>query len=181
MGMIRATREYAKTESNLLPNAENVRFFLDAVGRDTIQEALAAARAKAAAPREQRQLERLSSAVRYWEMAVYQGKLFAGTLPSGHVYSLEAGKCASHDRALRPGWRHLAAVKSGGLLKLYVDGECVVQTGPFDPAKYNLTNKQPLLVGFGSHDHFNGKMRDLRIYRRALVDADLAILGKTKP
>ena len=77
MGMIRATREYAKTESNLLPNAENVRFFLDAVGRDTIQGALGAARAKAAAPREQRQIERLSSSVRYWEMAAEIFKLRA--------------------------------------------------------------------------------------------------------
>ena len=118
---------------------------------------------------------------RIWSMAVYQGKLFAGTLPSGHVYSLEAGKCVSHDRALAPGWRHLAAVKSGGTLKLYVDGVCVARTEPFDPAKYNLTNKQPLLVGFGSHDYFNGKMRDLRIYRRALGDADVQKLGKTKP
>ena len=118
---------------------------------------------------------------RVWSMAVYQGKLFAGTLPSGHVYSLEAGKCVSHDRALRPGWRHLAAVKSGGLLKLYIDGECVARSTPFDPNEYNLANRRPLLIGFGSHDHFNGRMRDLRIYRRALVDADLATLGKMRP
>ncbi len=118
---------------------------------------------------------------RIWSMAVYRGKLFAGTLPSGHVYSLEAGKCVSHDHAIAPGWRHLAAVKSGGMLKLYVDGECVARTGPFDPAKYNLANKQPLLLGFGSHDYFNGKMRDLRIYRRTLADSDLTTLGKTEP
>ena len=109
-------------------------------------------------------------------MAVYQGRLLAGTLPSGHVYSLEAGKCVSDSRSLRPGWRHLVAVKSGGTIKLYIDKKCVAQSTPFDATAYDLTNKQPLLVGFGPHAHFNGRMRDLRIYRRALSDADLAKL-----
>jgi hypothetical protein len=115
---------------------------------------------------------------RVWSMAVYQGRLFAGTLPSGHVRWLEAGKCVSHDRALEPGWRHLAAVKAGRLLKLYVDGQCVARSAPFEPGDYDLSNGQPLRIGFGSHDHFNGKMRDLRIYRRAMVDDELAALRK---
>ena len=118
---------------------------------------------------------------RVWSMAVYQGKLFAGTLPSGHVHSLDAGKCVSDDRALRPGWRHLAAVKNDGSLKLYVDGQCVARAAQFDQAHCDITNRQPLLVGFGQHDHFNGKIRDLRIYRRALSDADLATLCKNTP
>ena len=113
---------------------------------------------------------------RVWSMAVFQGKLFAGTLPSGHVLSLEAGRAVSNDRALQPGWRHLAAVKAGGLLKLYVDGRCVARSTPFEPAQFNLANKRPLLVGFGQHDHFNGKMRDLKIYARALSDADVLAL-----
>lgn len=118
---------------------------------------------------------------RVWSMAVYQGKLFAGTLPSGHVYALEAGKCVSDDRALGPGWRHLAAVKADGSLKLYVDGRRVAQTAQFDPADCDLTNRQPLLVGFGKHDHFNGKMRDLRMYRRALSEEELANFCKNSP
>ena len=118
---------------------------------------------------------------RVWSMAVYQGRLFAGTLPSGRVYSLEAGGCVSDDHALRPGWRHLAAVKDGGRLRLYVDGQCVAHSTPFDPADYSITNHQPLRIGFGQHDHFNGKMRDLRIYRKALSDAELLSLGKHAP
>ena len=83
--------------------------------------------------------------------------------------------------ACSPGWRHLAAVKAGGLLKLYVDGQCVARSAPFDPGDYDLTNGQPLLIGFGQHDHFNGKMRDLRIYRRAMVDEELAGLREQSP
>ena len=103
---------------------------------------------------------------RVWSMAVYQGRLFAGTLPSGHVFSLEAGKCATYDRELAPGWRHVAAVKAGGPLKLYVDGQCVATSSQFDPAEYDLSNPSPLRIGFGQHDYFNGRMRDLRLYRR---------------
>ena len=110
---------------------------------------------------------------RVWSMAVYQGKLFAGTLPSGHILSLEAGRAVSHDRALQSGWRHLTAVKADGQLKLYVDGECVGRSSPFSAAQFNLNNKRPLLIGFGQHDHFNGKMRDLRMYARALSDEDV--------
>ena len=110
---------------------------------------------------------------RVWSMAVYGGKLFAGTLPSGHVWSLEAGKCVTDDRALAPGRRHVAAVKSGGLLKLYVDGRCVATSSGFNPNDYDLTNDRPWRIGLGQHDHFRGKMRDLRIYDRALEDQDV--------
>lgn len=115
---------------------------------------------------------------RVWSMAVYQGKLFAGTLPSGRVLCLEAGRCASYDRALSPGWRHVTAVKAGGLLKLYVDGQQVAASTAFHPADYNLSNQQPLNIGAGQHDSFCGKMKDLRIYRRALGEREIRALGR---
>jgi len=115
---------------------------------------------------------------RVWSMAVYDGKLFAGTLPSGHVFSLEAGKCATYDRSLAPGWRHVAAVKSGGQLKLYVDGQCAATSSAFDPTRYDLANQQPLRIGFGQHDYFNGKLRDVRIYNRALASQEIQALAE---
>jgi hypothetical protein len=115
---------------------------------------------------------------RVWSMAVYRGKLFAGTLPSGRVLSLEAGKCASYDRALPPGWRHVAAVKTGESLRLYVDGQRVAESTAFDPAEYNLSNHEPLRIGTGENDRFHGKMKDLRIYDRALGEEEIRALGK---
>ena len=105
---------------------------------------------------------------RAWTMAVYDGKLFCGTLPSGHVLSLEAGKCATYDHALPSGWHHLAAVKTKDRLQIYLDGKRVAQSTSFKPGQYNLRTKQPLKIGFGQHDYFNGKMRDVRLYSRAL-------------
>ncbi len=113
---------------------------------------------------------------RVWSMAVFQGRLFAGTLPSGRVLSLEAGKCVTYDRELPSGWRHIVAVKAGGLLKLYVDGQCVARSSPFDPADYDLSTKSPLRIGFGQHDYFHGRIRDLRFYQRSLGDQEIRSL-----
>ncbi|MSS70227.1 MAG: LamG domain-containing protein [Candidatus Latescibacteria bacterium] len=114
---------------------------------------------------------------RVWSMAVFQGRLFGGTLPSGHVYALEAGKSVTYDHELKPGWRHLVAVRHGDRLKLYVDGRLAATSSPFNPADYDLSSDSPLRIGFGAHDHFNGKIRDLRIYNRALTDTEVEALG----
>ncbi len=113
---------------------------------------------------------------RAWSMAVYQGRLFVGTLPSGHVWSFEAGKNATHDRPLRPGWRHIVAMRLRSSLKLYVDRKQIAMSSTFDSAAYNLTNGQPLRLGFGQHDYFNGRMKDVRIYRRALSEGEISRL-----
>ena len=75
-----------------------------------------------------------------------------------------------------PGWRHVVAAKAGGLLKLYIDGQCRAQSSPFDPAEYDLSTPSPLRIGFGQHDYFNGRMKDLRLYRRALDEAEIRAL-----
>jgi hypothetical protein len=101
-------------------------------------------------------------------MAIHDGKLFAGTLPSGHVYSLEAGKCVTYDREVPPGWRHIAAVREKDRLKLYLDGKLVATSDPFDPEEFDLTNDRPLQIGFGPQDYFKGRIRDFRLFDRAL-------------
>lgn len=115
---------------------------------------------------------------RAWSMAVYQGKLFCGTLPSGRVFCLEAGRNATCDDALEPGWRHVAAVREAGRLRLYIDGRPVAVSASFDPASYNLANGEPLRLGAGSGDFFNGWMRDVRLYETALPEQDVLELHR---
>ncbi len=105
---------------------------------------------------------------RAWSMAVFDGKLFCGVLPSGHVHSLEAGKAVTYDQQLPAGWRHLAAVRADDRLQLYVDGKLVTESTAFDSHEWNLQPDMPLKIGFGQHDYFNGRMKDVRIYGRAL-------------
>ena len=114
---------------------------------------------------------------RLWSMAVYDGKLFAGTLPSAKVYSFEAGKNVTYDYALPAGPKHIAAIRSGGALKLYIDGKVVSESSSFDPALFDITNERPLLIGNGAHDCFNGRISDFRIYNRALNDDEVGALS----
>ena len=106
---------------------------------------------------------------RAWSMAVFGGRLFSGTLPSGHVRSFEAGKNVTYDRELPPGRRHIAAVKERNRLKLYVDGRLVSQSGEFSAEDFDLSNDVPLRIGSGAHDHFLGRLGDVRLYARALT------------
>jgi len=117
---------------------------------------------------------------RAWSMAVFQGKLFCGTLPSGHVYSLEAGNSVTHDYELGHGWKHLAAVRAGNVLKLYVDGKQVAASSGFTAADYDVSNDQPLKIGLGDHDHFNGSLSGLRLYNGALSDAEVRALAAAR-
>lgn len=122
-------------------------------------------------------------------MALFRGRLFAGTgscqartanadfsTEVGRVFSYEAGKCVSYDDDIGVGWAHIAAVRSKGLLKLYVDGNLVASSSPFDSEKFSLANRMPLLIGFGAENYFSGRMRDLRLYGGALSASEVKSL-----
>jgi hypothetical protein len=113
---------------------------------------------------------------RVWSMAVFQGKLFAGTLPSGRVWSFEAGRMATSDHPLPTGWHHLAAVREGNHLRLYVDGNLAAVSTSFNPSDYDLSNDQPLRIGFSVGHRFRGAMSDLRIYERAVTEEEVGQL-----
>jgi hypothetical protein len=115
---------------------------------------------------------------RAWSMAIYNGKLFCGVLPSGHVHSLEAGANVTYDHALKPGWRHLAAVRAGNRLRLYVDGKLAAESKMPKGPKFNLDNQQLLTIGFGGHDYFRGCLSNLRIYNHALTAEEISSLVK---
>jgi hypothetical protein len=106
---------------------------------------------------------------RAWSMSVFDGKLFCGVLLSGHVHSLEVGKSVSYDRDLGTGWKHIAAVRDGGRLRLYVDGGAMAESSEFEPENYDVDNEAPLRIGFGPHEYFKGRISDLRIYNRSLT------------
>ncbi|MFN0198106.1 MAG: LamG-like jellyroll fold domain-containing protein [Planctomycetaceae bacterium] len=115
---------------------------------------------------------------RAWTMAVYQGRLFTGTLPSGRVWSIEAGRVASADRRFPAGWHHVTAVKETESLKLYVDGKQIAESSKLSSDDYELNPDVSLRIGAGPHDHFRGKLCDVRLYRGALSAEAVAKLAK---
>lgn len=140
-----------------------------------------------------------SKEVKEWSrvtcLAIHQGKLFAGIgnctsavadTPMdpfdvlGKVFCAEAGKCVSYDDDLGAGWKHIAAVRERGRLKLYIDGKLVGESSAFNPADYDVTTDQPLRIGFGQTDYFCGKISKVRVYNKALSASRIRKLVDTE-
>jgi len=115
---------------------------------------------------------------RAWTMAEFQGRLFCGTLPSGRVWSFEAGRNVTYDHAVPDGWYHLAVTRQGNQLRLYLDGRPVAASSPFNPSDYDLGSDQALKIGFGANDYFRGALRDVRLYRAALDQPQIQQLAR---
>jgi hypothetical protein len=113
-------------------------------------------------------------------MAEFQGRLFQGTstcygrydqgnpAESGRVYAMEAGRNVSFDDDLGDGWRHVAAVRDKGVIRLYVDGRLAATSPAFDDGDYDISNRAPLVFGFGANAHLSGALDDIRLYRGPL-------------
>jgi hypothetical protein len=129
---------------------------------------------------------------RVTSLTVYAGKLFAGmgSCTSSHldapldfrgkVHAFEAGKGVSHDRDLGPGWKQITAVKRGGRLELWVGGEKTAESSPFDAAAFDLSSDEPLRIGVGETDGFSGRIREVRVYARALAAEEIQRLAGEK-
>jgi len=117
---------------------------------------------------------------RAWSMAVKDGRLFVGALPSGRVLSIEAGRNATHDEEFPSDWHHIAAARGENGLTLYVDGQQVAESALFGlDQKFDLMSDQPLEIGFGAQDHFHGAISDLRLYRGALSANQVSDLARS--
>jgi hypothetical protein len=114
-------------------------------------------------------------------ISAFEGRLFASTgtcyrrmvdpprpgETRGKVYSLSAGASVMLHRDIGPGWKHLVAAREGRTLKLYVNGRMVAST-PLASSAYDVSNNEPLLIGFGPVDYFSGKIREVRLYNQAI-------------
>lgn len=113
---------------------------------------------------------------RAWTMAVYGDGLYVGTLPSGRVHKMTVGNVATDGHQLTTGWHHIAAVRDGGQLRIYLDGRQCAESKTGNTAR-NLANDVSLTIGKGSHGPFQGKMADLQLYDRALDALSIAKLS----
>lgn len=129
---------------------------------------------------------------RVTSLTVFRGRMFAsiGSCTSaaqdapagirGSVHTVQAGQCVSYDRDLGAGWQHLTALRQRGELRLYVNGRLASKSERFRPDDYDLTVKRPLKIGFGQQDYFKGRIREVRLYHRALTDQEIEALQKSQ-
>lgn len=122
-------------------------------------------------------------------MTVYEGKMFVSTANCfraalshprekeirGKVYSFSTGEGVSVDHGLGPGWKQVAAVRKGPRLEIYVNGKLASSAESSD-SPVAAANSAPLRIGFGPHSFFRGKMRDVRLYDRALATNEVSAL-----
>ncbi|HPM80156.1 MAG TPA: DUF4838 domain-containing protein [Candidatus Anammoximicrobium sp.] len=99
--------------------------------------------------------------------------------PGGTVwFELDAPDGARHiynptDRCLTPGqWCHVAATYDGATMRVYLNGR---EAGTGKSVTTTIrANAEPLRFGWlGSYGHFNGSVRDARVYNRALSSAEV--------
>lgn len=110
---------------------------------------------------------------RAWTMSEHDGRVFCSTLPSGKIFSYESGKSVSAPESLPAGWQHVAAVKTETALRLYVNGALAAERPVPASMKFDLSTDTPLRIGFGPNDYFNGKLREVRFYNRALTGKEI--------
>jgi hypothetical protein len=79
------------------------------------------------------------------------------------------------------GWHHVAAQRKGDRLRLYLDGRQVAESRTFDATVFNLDTQAPLRLGAGPTGTFQGRLADLRMYRKALSPVEMAPLVATPP
>jgi hypothetical protein len=123
-------------------------------------------------------------------ISAFAGKLFASTgtcyrrmvdpprpdETRGKVYSTSSGSSVMLHKDIGPGWKHLVAMKDRGTLKIYVNGQ-LKASAPVGSQSYELTNKEPLLIGFGPVDYFSGKLREVRLYSGAIQPDEIRKLA----
>ncbi|MFO0868025.1 MAG: LamG-like jellyroll fold domain-containing protein [Pirellulales bacterium] len=114
---------------------------------------------------------------RAWTLAEFQGKLFCSTLPSGRIFSTQFGRTAMAGHSFPAGWQPLTAVRRGPRLELYVAGRQVAVSEPFAVDQYDLSTAEPLVVGSGPSDFFDGQLAHLRLYERALSKREIEELA----
>jgi hypothetical protein len=95
----------------------------------------------------------------------------------GTVHALAAGTVATTARTLEPGRHHVAAVRSGGRLAVYVDGrEAASAQGAITGS---LASPAELAIGVDEAGRFGGAVRDARTFARALAPRELEALAAT--
>lgn len=106
----------------------------------------------------------------------YKKPMFASatSYPTGYQY-LNATTDVSNNT-----WNHIVATVSSNSLKIYLNGSIVLNTTINNSLR--VANTAPLLIGSGARtdkpaEQFVGKLDEIRIYNRAITEAEISYLA----
>ncbi len=165
-----------KLYAGVIPKAEVYRYETD--GQWTLLKSLA--------QRADWSLEDGDTWCRVPSLTSYQGRLFASTGSCrgravdaaadeslGRVFALQIGHVVSHEYDIGGDWTHIAAVRRGKELLLYVNGELSVASETPEVQSFDLANSKPLTIGFGAQGSFSGAIADVRLYAGAMDETQI--------
>ncbi|MCE9589763.1 MAG: LamG domain-containing protein [Planctomycetes bacterium] len=122
-------------------------------------------------------------------LTTHKGMLFAATGASqaraididpektnGRVMACRAGHVVGHEQDIGGAWTHVAAVRAGNMLRLYINGTLSSESPAPAGQAFDLANPQPLRIGFGGTGSFAGSIADVRLYRGAMEAGAVARL-----
>ncbi len=125
-------------------------------------------------------------------LTTHQGRLFAATGASqaraididpaktnGRVLACRMGHVVGHEYDIGGAWTHIAAVRAGDRLRLYVNGALSAESLAPAGQVFDLTNAEPLRIGFGAQGSLTGSIANVRLYRGALDAAQMDLLQKS--
>lgn len=101
----------------------------------------------------------------------------------GRVHSVQTGLVVSHEHDIGGEWTHVAAVRAGKALRLYVNGRLSSEAQAPAGQMFDLIGRHPLLIGAGPQGTFRGVIADVRMYRGALTAEEVGGMsgGSTSP
>jgi hypothetical protein len=113
----------------------------------------------------------------------YQGQLIAATGSCfsrsehqdaedtlGRVHAVTIGQVCSHEYDIRGEWTHVTATREGTETRLFVNGERSSSSRSPERTTFDLTNVNPLYIGYGPQTYFKGAIADVRLYDGALSE-----------
>lgn len=172
-----------KLYAAMIPHAEVYRYESD--GKWTVLGSLAR--------RADWDVKDVNSWVRVSSTAAYGGRLFIGTGSCrgraadvdvdggeslGRVFSMQAGTVVSHEHDIGGAWTHIAALRRGRDVELYINGKLASSATLPEGKTFNLTNDAPLTIGSGAQNSFDGAIRDVRLYDGALDASAIRTLAQ---
>jgi hypothetical protein len=100
----------------------------------------------------------------------------------GSVHALSAGIAATTPHSLGPGWHHVAATARRNHVAIHVDGREVASSrGQLPRPIASGMSAAKLRIGEGEAGSYRGRLTDVRIEDRPLVDREIAALAATRP
>lgn len=121
------------------------------------------------------------------QAAPYQGWFFQWNLTTGklrfHTYSSAAKEVYTQNPVSRNEWHHIAAVRNGTALQIYVDGslenQAIEAVQNVDSSANTYIAQDPFTLSvYGNDDHYDGIIDHAYIYNRAPSAEEVALLHR---